>query len=133
MRTIALLAVSPAVLCSSIKRAEPAPLITRDEDIGGLIANKYIVKFKEDSSVSVFESAISILPETPDYVFENTIRGFSATLDATSLASLRDHPNVRSLFLFACNDGETMTEGRYYRLIISSKTPLSSLTHMSPS
>ena len=94
MRLSVLLALLPAVLGAPTKRSEPAPLLVPRGDANTLIADKYIVKFKDDSSLSILESAVSILSEAPEHVYENTIRGFSATLDAETLEALRDHPDV---------------------------------------
>lgn len=94
MRLSVLLAILPAVLAApAAKRDAPAPLIVgRDAD--ALIANKYIVKFKDASALSSLEDSLSILSETPDHVFNSAFRGFSGTLDEETLNALRDHPDV---------------------------------------
>lgn len=94
MRLSVLLAILPAVLAAPAKRSEPAPLLVPRGDDTTLIADKYIVKFKENSSLSILESAMSVLSDAPDHVYENTFQGFSSTLDAETLDALRDHPDV---------------------------------------
>lgn len=95
MRLSVLLAILPVVLGAPAvnKRDEPAPLhVPRDVD--ALIADKYIVKFKDFSALSALEDGLKILSEDPEHVFKASFRGFSGTLDKKQLEALRDHPDV---------------------------------------
>ena len=95
MRLSILLGLLPMVLAAPAKRSEPAPLLTPRSEAESLIADKYIVKFKDASALSALENALSILPEDDvEHVFKNTFRGFSGHLDEETLNVLRDHPDV---------------------------------------
>lgn len=78
------------------KRAEPAPLVTSENiDESDIIADQYIVKFKDDASIAAaIDGAVSILSVTPDHVYAEAINGFAATLDKDTLEALREHPDV---------------------------------------
>lgn len=78
------------------KRAEPAPLVTSENiDESDIIADQYIVKFKDDASIAAaVDGAVSILSVTPDHVYSDAISGFAATLDKDTLEALREHPDV---------------------------------------
>lgn len=94
MRLSALLAVLPLVAAAPAKRAEPAPLLVPRGD-AQLIADKYIVKFRDGSALSTLEDALKALTGEADHVYSNVFSGFSATLDKAALDTLRDHPDVR--------------------------------------
>lgn len=87
--------VSLASASPLAKRAEPAPLHARGTN---LIADDYIVKFKEGSALSLLEDALKHLPHQPNHKFESVFKGFSSKLDAASLAFFRNHPDVRKIY-----------------------------------
>ncbi|KAK5988202.1 Cuticle-degrading protease [Cladobotryum mycophilum] len=95
MRLSVLLSILPLVAAAPAteKRAVPAPLITPSNE-HGLIADKYIVKFKDGSSLQAVDEAVSSLVSNADHVYQNVFRGFAGTLDATTLEALRNHPDV---------------------------------------
>jgi len=94
MRLNVLLAILPMVLAApQAKRSEPAPLLTPKSD--DLVANKYIVKFKDETALAAVDDAItSILSTAPDAVYSSLFQGFAAELDEETLKALRDHPDV---------------------------------------
>lgn len=96
MRLSTLLAILPLATASPTKRSEPAPLlIPRGVDAENLVADHYIVKFKEDSALSSIESAIQNLPTTEaSNVFTSVFKGFSGNLNAATLELIRAHPDV---------------------------------------
>lgn len=97
MRISVILALVPAVAVAAARarRAEPAPLRVPDVDEESLVANKYIVKLIEGSSLtSADDGPFSILSNAPDHIYGSIFNGFSATLDDETLAALRDHPDV---------------------------------------
>lgn len=96
MRLNVLLALLPMALAApQTKRAEPAPVLTPRTEASNLVADKYIVKFKDDTAFASVDDAISsMLSGTPDHVFHAAFQGFSATLDKATLKALRDHPDV---------------------------------------
>lgn len=111
MRLTVLLALLPMVLgAPATKRSEPAPLLTPRADADALIADNYIVKFKESSELSILNNALSSLDVAPDHVFKAIFQGFSAKLDEETLNALRDHPDVRdtnmTLFSSVCGGEE---------------------------
>ena len=65
LRLSALLAILPLVAAAPAKRAEPAPLLAPRGD-AELIADKYIVKFRDGSALSTLEDAIKSLTQMPD-------------------------------------------------------------------
>ncbi|PHH88911.1 hypothetical protein CDD83_6891 [Cordyceps sp. RAO-2017] len=74
------------------KRSEPAPLITpRDAEV---IPEKYIVKFKHDSKMSVLDEAINDLADDADHIYHHAFKGFATSLNEEALKNLRDHPEV---------------------------------------
>lgn len=76
------------------KRSEPAPLIIpRDAKI---IPEKYIVKFKSGSGLSILDEALGKLTGDADHVYHDVFKGFATTLDESMLNTLRDHPDVRN-------------------------------------
>ncbi len=95
MRLSFLLAILPSVLgAPKAKRDAPAPLYMV-EDASVAIADKYIVKFKEDSSIASAGDRISILAESADYVYTGgALDGFAGSLDADTLEELRANPDV---------------------------------------
>jgi subtilisin family serine protease len=93
MRLSVLLAILPAVLAAPAKRESPAPLIV-GRDIDALIADHYIVKFKDVTIQSAMDEAVSILDEAPKRTFKNVFKGFSGKISAEKLEALRNHPSI---------------------------------------
>ncbi|POR37767.1 Subtilase serine protease [Tolypocladium paradoxum] len=93
MRLSALVALLPLAAAAPARRAEPAPLLVPGGD-AQLIADKFIVKFRDGSALSVVEDALRSLAGEADHVYSNLLSGFSATLDKATLDALRDHPDV---------------------------------------
>lgn len=96
MRLSALLSLLPLALAGPAgKRAEPAPVLTPRAEPEHLISDKYIVKFKEGSALSLLEDAFKILDGgKPEKVFEGMFTGFSGTMSKLTLEALRHHPDV---------------------------------------
>lgn len=94
MRLNVLLALLPAVLGASVaKRDQPAPLIA-NRDVSSLIADKYIVKFKDGGLLSVLDDVLGALSIDAERQFKNAFKGFAGHLDKATLSILRDHPEV---------------------------------------
>ncbi|KAF4595781.1 subtilisin-like protease Pr1A [Ophiocordyceps camponoti-floridani] len=94
MHLCLVLPLLPAALAAAIvhKRAEPAPLLTpRNAEV---IPEKYIVKFKESSEMSVLDEAINSLTSDADHLYHHTFKGFAISLKDDALEKLRDHPEV---------------------------------------
>lgn len=91
-----LVALLPMAMATpQAKRSEPAPLTVPKAEASSLLADQYIVKFKDETALAAVEDAVSsILSGTPDHVFSTLFQGFSATLDEATLKALRDHPDV---------------------------------------
>lgn len=94
MRLSTLLTILPAVLAAPAKRSEPAPLIVPRGETAQLIADKYIVKFKEHGGLSILDDALGLLTSDADHVFRGAFTGFAGHLDKDTLETLRDHPDV---------------------------------------
>jgi hypothetical protein len=75
------------------KRAEPAPLIATATQ-HGLIADQYIVKFKEGSSLQAVDEALTSIASEAHHVYQHVFRGFSGKFDQETLELLRSHPDV---------------------------------------
>lgn len=71
-----------------------APLIIPPSNV---IANKYIVKFKESAATSLVSTTLLNLNAKADAVYTNLFKGFSGTLSATALEQLRNHFEVSDL------------------------------------
>ncbi|KAH6604384.1 subtilisin-like protease pr1a [Trichoderma cornu-damae] len=95
MRLSVLLSLLPVVLAAPAteKRAEPAPLFTPASK-HGLVADQYIVKFKEGSSLQAVDEALTSLASNYHHVYEHVFRGFSGRFDKETLEALRSHPDV---------------------------------------
>lgn len=95
MRLSLLLSILPMVLAApATKRSEPAPLLVPRGN-HQLIADKYIVKFKQGSALSVLEDALSSFGGKPDHMYDSVFKGFALHLNERMLKTLRDHPDVR--------------------------------------
>lgn len=98
---LALLPLASAMATPSTKRSEPAPILrTRAADTG-LIADNYVVKFKEGSKManaksllSYVEGVFGILSGTPSQVYDGAFKGFAGHLTPERLEALRHHPDV---------------------------------------
>ncbi|KAM3529056.1 hypothetical protein NHJ13051_002070 [Beauveria bassiana] len=80
------------------KRSEPAPLLNpRSVSTGDLVANQYVVKFKESSTLAAVEEAIKSLslPNGAGEVFREVFTGFAGHFDAATLDLIRGHPEVQ--------------------------------------
>jgi hypothetical protein len=65
-----------------------------------MIDDKYIVKFKEGSPLSILEDAFKMLDDgKPENVFEGLFSGFSGKFSKLTLEALRNHPDVSQLVL----------------------------------
>ncbi|KND94727.1 Cuticle-degrading protease [Tolypocladium ophioglossoides CBS 100239] len=97
MKLSAILSILPAVLAvptPAARRAEPAPLLTPRGRADQLIANKYIVKFKDGMSASSVDDAVHALSNKADHVYDLAFRGFAGHLSAEELKTLRNRPDV---------------------------------------
>ncbi|OAA37546.1 oryzin precursor [Beauveria brongniartii RCEF 3172] len=99
MRLSRLLSLLPlAAAVPRAKRSEPAPLlIPRSVSAEDLVANQYVVKFKESSTLAAVEEAISSLslPHGAGEVFREVFTGFAGHFDAATLHLIRGHPEVQ--------------------------------------
>lgn len=95
MHAAFLISLLPLALAVPAKRAQPAPLLKPRAAADQLLADKYIVKFKEGTVSASVEDAVSILAEGADYKYNTVFKGFAGTLDASALDLLRAHPDVR--------------------------------------
>ncbi|KAM3490959.1 hypothetical protein MY3957_005736 [Beauveria namnaoensis] len=80
------------------KRSEPAPLlIPRIVSANDLVANQYVVKFKESSTLAAVEEVIKSLslPNGAGEVFREVFTGFAGHFDAATLDLIRGHPEVQ--------------------------------------
>ncbi|KAM3549988.1 hypothetical protein MY1884_008472 [Beauveria asiatica] len=83
---------------SRAKRSEPAPLlIPRSVRAEDLVANQYVVKFKESSTLAAVEDAISLvsLPNVAGELFREVFTGFAGHFDTATLHLIRGHPEVQ--------------------------------------
>lgn len=95
MRLSVLLSLLPVVLGAPAteRRSEPAPLIATATQ-HGLIADQYIVKFKEGSSLQAVDDALINIASEAHHVYEHVFRGFAGKFDKETLELLRSHPDV---------------------------------------
>jgi subtilisin family serine protease len=93
MRTATLLTLLPLVLAAPAKRAQPAP-IHRARDVE-LIDSKYIVKLKDELSISSLDETLGVFSQDAEHVYDvEGFKGFATTLDDAGLESLQNHPDV---------------------------------------
>jgi hypothetical protein len=85
---------SPIIPLASLALAAKAPLYTAADDSVELVKDTYIVKLKDNVSLSARDDALSTLAADADHVYDEAFKGFSATLDAETLDALRNHPDV---------------------------------------
>ncbi|KAM4054879.1 subtilase family protein [Hirsutella rhossiliensis] len=94
MKLSLILAILPAVLAApATKRDEPAPLLI-PRGSKQLIADKYIVKFKDSMSIAAVDKTVKALSNKADHVYTNTFRGFAGQLSAKDVKALRERPDV---------------------------------------
>lgn len=93
MRLDILLAALPLAYASPLaQRSEPAPLYRRS---AGGIVDKYIIKFREGSPMSLVHDAMKAIPKSNiGHTLENVFQGFTARLDAPMVEALRMLPDV---------------------------------------
>lgn len=96
MRLSALLTILPlAAAGPTPKRSEPAPLlIPRGVAAESLVADQYVVKFKEGSPLAAVEEAMKLLPTEASDIFSEVFNGFAGHLDSATLELIRGHPDV---------------------------------------
>lgn len=101
MRLSVLLSLLPLALAGPTgKRSEPAPILAPRGNAADMIDDKYIVKFKEGSPLSILEDAFKMLDDgKPENVFEGLFSGFSGKFSKLTLEALRNHPDVSQLVL----------------------------------
>nr|UZG89741.1 P1 [Beauveria pseudobassiana] len=90
MRLSIIAAALPLAIAAPV--VEPAPLL---EARGQTIAGKYIVKLKDTATIGIMDAA-SKVPNT-EHVYENVIKGFSASLNQEQLDRLRHDPDVETI------------------------------------
>ncbi|CAH0058214.1 unnamed protein product [Clonostachys solani] len=93
MRLCVLLATVQVVLAIPTLRTEPAPLFLRTEDTD-VIADHYIIKFRDTKSRRSINNAINTLQIAPAHTFEHVFKGFASKLSPETLNALRNHPDV---------------------------------------
>lgn len=82
-----------AIAAPAAKRSEPAPLlIPRGDDI---IADKYIVKYKETFSISSADHILKAHNAEAEKIYSHIFKGFAGPLNQTAVDQLRNHPDVR--------------------------------------
>ncbi|KAM3504016.1 hypothetical protein MY11210_008498 [Beauveria gryllotalpidicola] len=107
MQLSLLLSLLPLVASvPTAKRSEPAPLLVpRGVSADNIVADEYIIKFKNGSSLNIVkEAAESVIDESGNIVSE-IFNGFSSHLDAESLQRIREHPDVEYVEHDAIVDG----------------------------
>ncbi|KAL0934924.1 serine protease precursor [Colletotrichum truncatum] len=95
MHAATILALLPlAALAAPSRRAQPAPLI-KPRGVT-LVADKYIVRLKNDAKAGALEAAMSTFSADADHVynFGNSLRGFSTTLNASEIETLQHDPSI---------------------------------------
>ncbi|KAG6001242.1 hypothetical protein E4U43_001378, partial [Claviceps pusilla] len=97
MHSLLLLPLLPLALAAPAKpsppaaQATPAPLLVPRAPV---IANKYIVKYKPTFSTTTADHTLEQLSAGADRVYETIFRGFSGTLNESTVEALRQHPDV---------------------------------------
>ncbi|UNI20295.1 hypothetical protein JDV02_006395 [Purpureocillium takamizusanense] len=85
--------VDAATVHSLTKRAEPAPIL-RPRDAAAILADKYIVRLRDDIPAAQVETLMDSIKEEAHEVYKTVFPGFSATLDTAGLERWRNHPDV---------------------------------------
>ncbi|KAK8146377.1 subtilisin-like serine protease [Beauveria asiatica] len=96
MRLSFLISLLPLVAASPAgERAEPAPVLPARGENKDMIADKYIVKFKDGSSLALLEEAVELLDEKPTTVYsEGVFIGFAGKMSGLALEAIRHHPDA---------------------------------------
>ncbi|KAM3441904.1 hypothetical protein MY4824_001318 [Beauveria thailandica] len=96
MRLSFLVSLLPLVAASPAgERAEPALVLPARGENKDMIADKYIVKFKDGSSLALLEEAFGLLDEKPATVYsEGVFIGFAGKMSGLALEAIRHHPDV---------------------------------------
>ncbi|ATY66204.1 oryzin precursor [Cordyceps militaris] len=96
MRLSVLVSLLPLVAAGPTrKRAEPAPILAARGDTKDIVADKYIVKFKEGSALADVEEAFKMLDDEPANVYSDGVfTGFAGMMKETNLEAIRQHPEV---------------------------------------
>ncbi|PHH74065.1 hypothetical protein CDD80_3328 [Ophiocordyceps camponoti-rufipedis] len=94
MKTSLLLTLLPLAATAPSKRSEPAPLLIPRGASQNLIANKYIVKFKDEMSMTTADASLIAFSENADHVYNHAFRGFAGHLSDEDLKNLRNRPEV---------------------------------------
>ncbi|OAA63041.1 oryzin precursor [Cordyceps fumosorosea ARSEF 2679] len=77
------------------KRAEPAPILEHRGEPKELVADKYIVKFRQGSAMKEVKRTVKLLREDPSQVFSDGIfTGFAGQIHSDGLEAIRQHPDV---------------------------------------
>lgn len=90
MRLSVLLAILPATFAAPSVRAEPASIKRRENGIPG----KFIVRLRDEVSMSSVQSARALLKTEPERTYKNVFHGFAGSMDEEELEALRNHPDV---------------------------------------
>lgn len=80
-----------AIATPAAKRSELAPLLVPRD--GNIIADKYIVKYKENFPSSS-DHVLKAHSAEAERVYSHVFKGFAGPLDQTALDQLRNHPGV---------------------------------------
>ncbi|KAG6140295.1 Cuticle-degrading protease [Claviceps purpurea] len=94
MQLSILLALLPAILAAPAleTRGQPAPLLApQGLDI---VADKYIVKFKDGIASLAVDETLGTLQAKADFVYKHAFNGFAGNLTKDELKTLRDHTDV---------------------------------------
>ncbi|KAG5964517.1 Cuticle-degrading protease [Claviceps arundinis] len=94
MQLSILLALLPVILAAPAveTRDQPAPLLTpHGLDV---VADKYIVKFKDGIASLAVDETLSILQAKADFVYKHAFNGFAGHLTKDELKTLRGRPDV---------------------------------------
>ncbi|KAF4784063.1 subtilase [Colletotrichum scovillei] len=102
MHAATILALLPlAAVAAPSRRAQPAPLIKPRG--ATLVADKYIVRLKNEAKTGALQSVMKTFSADADHVYNFAgsetgsvpyLRGFASTLNATELESLQNDPDV---------------------------------------
>ncbi|OAA73034.1 serine protease prots [Akanthomyces lecanii RCEF 1005] len=136
MRMLRLLFVVPLILASpTTKSAQPAPLLISPAN-SQLAVDRYIVKLKGTSSLSVMEDLLSSIGSKMRHKYDNVFKGFAANLNDTMLNSVRGHIDVEYAEqdrAVALNGFESQTGAPWGLTRISHRKPRATTYNYDPS